>query len=111
MALQGPFAVIADTSAPDVVEALRAAGAYPIVETGWTDAPAALASIEPEAVVAAEPCPSQVRADAVTAALAAHRGKGGGFYMPVLVRSRDDGASLIADALTIAVNMPAERIV
>ncbi len=111
MALQGPFAVIADSPAPDVVEAMRAAGAYPIVETGWTDAPAALASIEPEAAVAAEPCPDQPRAVAVAAALAAHRAKGSGFYMPVLARSRDDGASLLPDALTIAANMPAERIV
>ncbi len=111
MALQGPFAVIADSPAPDVVEALRTAGAYPVVETGWADAPAALASIEPEAVVAAEPCPDQPRADALAKALAAQRVKGSGFYMPVLARSRDDGASLIADALTIAANMPAERIV
>jgi hypothetical protein len=111
MAFQGPFAVIADSPAPDVVEALRTAGAYPVVETGWADAPAALASIEPEAVVAAEPCPDQPRADALAKALAAQRVKGSGFYMPILARSRDDGASLIADALTIAANMPAERIV
>src|ERR1700730_17723160 len=111
MALQGPFAVIADTPAPDVVEALREAGAYPVVETGWADAPAALTSIEPEAVVAAEPCPDQQRASAVAKALAAHRVKGSGFYMPVLARSRDDSASLIPDALTIAANMSPERIV
>jgi hypothetical protein len=111
MAFQGPFAVIADSPAPDVVEALRTAGAYPVVETGWADAPAALASIEPEAVVAAEPCPDQPRADALAKALAAQRVKGSGFYMPILARSRDDGASLVADALTIAANMPAERIV
>ncbi len=111
MALQGPFAVIADSPAPEVVEALRAAGAYPIVETGWTDAPAALASIEPEAIVAAEPCPDQPRANAVAKAIAAHRVKGSGFYMPVLARARDDGASLIADALAIAANMPPDRIV
>src|SRR5208283_2428504 len=83
MALQGPFAVIADSPAPDVVEALRGAGAYPVVETGWSDAPAALTSIEPEGVVAAEPCPDQTRADAVTAALDTHHIKGSGFYMPV----------------------------
>ena len=51
MALQGPFAVIADTPAPDVVEALREAGAYPVVETGWADAPAALKSIDRRAHV------------------------------------------------------------
>jgi hypothetical protein len=111
MALQGPFAVIADSPAPDVVEALRKAGAYPVVETGWGDAPAALASIEPEGVVAAEPCPDQARADAVTAALDAHHIKGSGFYMPVLARSRDDGACLVADALTIAAALAPERIV
>ena len=111
MALQGPFAVIADSPAPDVVEALRTAGAYPIVEIGWTDAPAALTSIEPEAVVAADPCPDQPRADAIAKALAAQRVKGSGFYMPILVRTRDDGASPIAEALTISAAMPAERIV
>ncbi len=111
MALPGPVAVIADSPAPDVVEALRTAGAYPVVETGWADAPAALTSIEPEAVVAAEPCPDQPRGDAVAAALARHHVKGSGFYMPVFARSRDDGAALIPDTLTIAANMPAEHIV
>src|SRR5580704_615661 len=111
MALQGPFAVIADTSAPDVVEALRKAGAYPVVETGWADAPAALTAIEPEGVVAAEPCPYQSQADAVAAVLEAHRIKGSGFYMPVVARSRDDSACPIAEALTISAAMPPERVV
>ena len=55
MALQGPFVVVADSPAPDVVEALRAAGAFPIIETNWPDAVAAIASVEPEAVVLAAP--------------------------------------------------------
>jgi len=38
MPLQGPFAVIADQSARGVVEGLRAAGAYPIIEARWADA-------------------------------------------------------------------------
>jgi hypothetical protein len=111
MALQGPFAVIADSPAPDVVEALRKAGAYPVVEAGWADAPAALTSIEPEAVLAAESCPDQQSAEAVAEALAVQQVKGSGFYMPLFARTADDGAALIAGALTIAVNMPAERIV
>jgi hypothetical protein len=111
MALQGPFAVIADMPAPDVVEALRKAGAYPVVETGWADAPAALTSIEPEGVVAAEPCPDQSQADAVADVLEAHRIKGSGFYMPVVARSRDDSACPIAEALTISAAMPPERLV
>ena len=46
MALQGPFVVVADSPAPDVVEALRAAGAFPIIETNWADAAGALASVD-----------------------------------------------------------------
>ena len=41
MALQGPFVVVADSPAVDVVAALRAEGAFPIIETGWADAAAA----------------------------------------------------------------------
>ena len=62
MALQGPFVVVADSPAPDVVDALRAAGAFPIVEADWADAAAALASVEPEGVVLAEPCSDGERA-------------------------------------------------
>ena len=70
MALQGPFVVVADSPAPDVVEALRAAGAFPIIETNWPDAAAAMASVEPEAVVLAEPCSDRERADEYARALA-----------------------------------------
>src|SRR6185312_4261850 len=63
MALQGPFVVVADHPAPDVVEALQAAGAFPIIETNWTDAAAALASVEPEGLVLAEPCGDPARAE------------------------------------------------
>ena len=59
MALQGPFAVIADSPAPEVVDALRAAGGFPIIETTWADAPAALAAAEPEAIVLADACPDR----------------------------------------------------
>ena len=65
MALQGPLVVVADSPAPDVVEALRAAGAFPIVEADWAEAAAALASVEPEAVVVAEPCADRARAKAL----------------------------------------------
>jgi hypothetical protein len=111
MALQGPFAVIADSPAPDVVEALRAAGAFPIIEASWTDAPSALAAVEPEAVVLAEPCPDPARAAAFADLLTEQRKKAGGLFMPVIARSRDDGAALLPDALAIAANAPAERLV
>jgi hypothetical protein len=111
MSLQGPFAVIADTPAPDVVDALRAAGAFPIIEATWTDAPTALASVEPEAVVLADACPDRARAAALASWLSEQRKKGNGLYMPVVARSRDDGAPVVPDALTIAANAPPERLV
>ena len=111
MALQGPFAVVADNPAPDVVDGLRAAGAFPIIEANWTDAPTALAAIEPEAVVLADPSPDGIRSAAFADALAAHRKKAGGLYMPVIARTRDDGVPCLPDALAIATNATPERLV
>jgi hypothetical protein len=110
MALQGPFAVIADHSAPDVVDALRAGGAYPIIETSWADAPGALAAVEPEAVVLADASADRVRIEALTATLADLRSKNG-LHMPVIARMRDDSACPMPDALTIPANAPPARLV
>ena len=55
MALQGPFIVVADSPAPDLVEALRAAGAFPIVESSWAEAADALTSVQPDGILLAEP--------------------------------------------------------
>src|SRR5579863_18346 len=111
MALQGPFAVIADSPAPDVMDALRAAGAFPIIEATWADAPTALAAVEPEAVILAEPCPERLRAAALADLLGAQRQKGGALYMPVIARTRDDGAPSVPDALAIAANASPQRLV
>ena len=111
MALQGPFAVIADSPAPDVVDALRAAGGFPIVETTWTDAQQALASVEPEAVILAEPGADRFRPAALAELLGEQRQKGAGLYMPVIARTRDDGASAVADTLAIAANASPQRLI
>ena len=47
--------VVAESPATDLVDALAAAGAFPIVETKWADAPTAFTSVKPAAVVIAEP--------------------------------------------------------
>jgi len=119
MALQGPFAVIADHPARDVVEALRAAGAYPIVEARWADAPAALRARPPQAVILAEACPDRARASALAKALSAQAEQDADLFVPVIARTRDDTASslppslppCLADALAIAAKAPAERLV
>src|SRR5258707_12892229 len=55
MALLGPMAVVAENSAADLIDVLRKAGAFPIVETRWADAPAAIAEIQPVALAIADP--------------------------------------------------------
>jgi hypothetical protein len=111
MALQGPFAVIADSPAPEVVDALRAAGAFPIIEATWSDAPTALAAVEPEAVILADACPDRSRVAALADLLGEQRQKGSGLFMPVIARARDDGAPSIPDAFAIAANAPPQRLV
>jgi hypothetical protein len=111
MALQGPFAVVADAPAPGVVEALRAVGAYPIVETSWSAAPRTLNALDPQAVVLAQPCAERARSAALAQALSEHRKKSGGLFIPVIARTRDDAAPSFPDALAIGANAPAERLV
>ena len=49
--------VVAENPAAGLVAALSAAGAFPIIEANWTDAPTAFVSVKPSAVVIAEPGP------------------------------------------------------
>jgi len=49
--------MVAENPAADLIAALSAAGAFPIVEANWTDAPTAFVSVKPSAVVIAEPGP------------------------------------------------------
>jgi hypothetical protein len=55
MSLQGPLTVVAEQPATELVQALSAAGAFPIVESKWVDAPAAFVTVKPAAIVIAEP--------------------------------------------------------
>ena len=110
MPLQGPFVVVADSPAPDVVEALRAAGASSVVETTWADAVVALATVEPEAIVVAQPCSDPERAEDYAEAIAERLDTCEGPFTPIIARVRDDGVAPLPDALTISASAPAERI-
>ncbi len=109
MALQGPFVVVADTAAVDVVAGLRAEGAFPVIEATWADATAALASVEPEAVVLAEPG-DPVRTAALAHVLIDRPKKTGRALTPIVARIRDDAALPMPEALAIAANAPVERL-
>jgi hypothetical protein len=111
MPLQGSFVVVADGPAEDIVAALRAAGAFPIVESGWADAPNALSSVEPEAIVLADACPNERSAFAFSRALTELRKRRSATFTPIIARCRDDHPLMPADALAITAAAPAERIV
>jgi hypothetical protein len=51
MALQGPLVVVAENPAPELIDALAAAGAFPLVETDHAKAAAAIAAAKPSAIV------------------------------------------------------------
>ncbi|HEX5506974.1 MAG TPA: hypothetical protein VFX37_00555, partial [Pseudolabrys sp.] len=57
MSLQGPMIVVAEKPAAEVVNALRSAGAFPIIEANWAGAPTAFVAVKPAAIVIAEPGP------------------------------------------------------
>jgi hypothetical protein len=111
MPLQGPFAVIADQPARDVVEALGAAGAYPIIEARWADAVAVLQARSPLAVILAEGCGDRARAAVLEKALEVQAEQEAGLFTPVIARVRDDGVLHFTDALAIAAKAPAERLI
>jgi GGDEF domain-containing protein len=55
MSLQGPLIVVAERPATELNAALGAAGAFPIVDSTWSDAPTAFVAVKPAAIVIGEP--------------------------------------------------------
>src|SRR5262249_54759606 len=111
MPLQGPFAVIADQPARDVVEALRAAGAHPVIGAGWGRPGGVLQPPPPHAALLAEGCGDRARAAVLEKALDVQAEQEAGLFTPVIARVRDDGVSHFTDALAIAAKAPAERLI
>src|SRR5262252_1380005 len=109
MALLGPMVVVAETSAADVLDVLGKAGAFPIVETRWADAPAAIAEIQPVALAIADPQgkPSTRHLRAVTQCIETR----GGPVMPVIALVDRDTSPAIPDALAIALDDSTDRLI
>ena len=108
MALLGPMVVVAERSAADLLDALGKAGAFPIVETSFADAPAAIAEIQPAALVFGEsmtaPHPRLVRPLVRCIEIR------GGPVMPVLARVHPDSVLPVPFALSVAVEESLERL-
>ena len=55
MSMQGPIIVVSTTRRPAFTAALDDAGMFPIVDVSWTEAPPAIAKLQPAAVLVAMP--------------------------------------------------------
>ncbi len=109
MALLGPMVVVAEASAADLVNVLGEAGAFPIVETPWADAPAAIAEIQPVALAIADPNgkPSARHIRALTQSIETR----GGPIMPVIALAENHGIPALPGALPIALDDSTDRLV
>jgi GGDEF domain-containing protein len=109
MAFMGPMVVVAEASAADLLAVLSAAGAFPIVETPWSDAPDAIAEIQPVALAIADPNgkPSARHARALTQCIETR----GGPIMPVIALVERGGTPTIPGALAVALDDSTERLI
>lgn len=101
--------VVADSPATDLVDALVAAGAFPIVETKWIDAPTAFASVRPTAVLIAEPGAPASEAAARELCLQIATAKG--TIVPVIARVHGDHEAGVPIALAADAALPVERLI
>ncbi len=108
MSLQGPLIVVAEQAATGLVQALSAAGAFPIVEAKWTDAPAAFLTVKPTAVVIAEPgapaSPASARMLCLQIATL------NGPIVPIIARVCGDEDAAVPIALPADAALPVERL-
>ena len=108
MSLQGPLIVVAEHSAATLVEALGTAGAFPIVETKWADAPAAFLTVKPSAVIIAEPGPPAN--DEAARMLCLQVATFSGPVVPVIACVRGDEDAAVPIALPADAALPVQRL-
>jgi len=108
MSLQGPLIVVAEQPVGNLVEALSAAGAFPIVEAKWADAPTAFITVKPAAVVIAEPGPppDEVAARMLCLQIATANGP----VVPVIARAHGNEDAAVAIALPADAALPLDRL-
>jgi hypothetical protein len=101
--------VVAENPAADLVEALGAAGAFPIVEAKWSDAPTAFVAVKPSAVVIAEP--GQPRSESSARMLCLEIATVHGAIVPTIARVLGDQDAAIPIALPNDAALPVERLI
>jgi GGDEF domain-containing protein len=101
--------VVAENSAADLLDILGKAGAFPIVEARWADAPAAIAEIQPVALAVADPQGGPP--DRYLRALLQCINARGGPVMPVIALVEHDGEPALPGALPIALDDSTDRLI
>lgn len=109
MSLHGPVIVVAENPATGLVEALSTAGAFPVVETTWADAPTAFVSVKPAAVIVAEPGrpPSESSARMLSLQIATANGP----IVPAIACVEGEQQTSIPAALPSDVSLPSGRLI
>src|SRR6266567_4744830 len=109
MALLGPMVVVAESSAADLLDVLGKAGAFPIVETRWADAPAAIGEIQPVALAIADArgAPSPQHVGAVIQCVETR----GGPVTPVIALVENNSSPVMPSALPIALDDSTDRLI
>ena len=106
--MQGPLIVVAEQPATELVEALSTAGAFPMVESKWADAPAAFVTVKPAAIVIAEPgAPANI---ASARMLCLQVATVNGPIVPVIARVCGDEDAAVPIALPADATLPVERL-
>jgi hypothetical protein len=109
MSLQGPMMVVADNPAPDLVKALEGAGAFPVAEIPWREAPTAFVAVQPVAIILAEPGPASDLKAAGTLGLQLKTRNGP--FIPLIGRTRGDMGMAIPDGLPIDAEASPDRLI
>jgi hypothetical protein len=108
MSLQGPIIVVAERPASDLVKALCGAGAFPIVETSWADAPTAFISVKPAAIIIAEPGP--LPSESAARMLCLQVATANGPIVPIIARVDSEHDAAVPIALPNDATLPIERL-
>jgi GGDEF domain-containing protein len=109
MSLQGPLIVVAEQPAAELTSVLSAGGAFPIVETNWTDAPTAFISVKPSAVIVADPAPPP--SEAAARMLGLQIATANGPIVPAVMLVAPGAEPAIANALAIDADQPIQRLI
>jgi GGDEF domain-containing protein len=109
MSLQGPLIVVAENPAADLIETLSTAGAFPVVETNWSNAPTAFVAVKPNAIIIAEPGPPPSETSARMLCLQVSTASGP--VIPVLAFTAGALDAAIPIALPIDAALPLDRLI